>query len=138
MLKSITSSSILLCLIFTGCANQNKEINALAQSIYSQANLQAPLPPNEFKSDGCSYWPDGDWGECCIRHDLIYWQGGSRSERGIADTTLKTCVSDTGHPVAAGLMYAGVRVGGVWWLPTSFRWGFGWNYPQYGPANVEY
>ncbi|MBI4843961.1 MAG: hypothetical protein HY809_06525 [Nitrospirae bacterium] len=138
MLKSIAYLSIVICLLFTGCAGQNREINELAQAIYSQAQLKQPLPPHEFKSDGCSYWPDGDWEECCVRHDVIYWQGGTRSERRIADANLKACVSETGHPVAADLMHWGVRIGGVWWLPTSFRWGFGWDYPQYSPANVEY
>ena len=138
MFRLIVYTSILISLLFIGCANQNKEINDLAQTIYLQTNPREPLPPNKFKSDGCSLWFDGDWVECCIRHDIVYWQGGSRYERHIADADLERCVSKSGHPIVANLMHIGVRMGGVWWLPTPFRWGFGWNYPQYGPADIKY
>jgi hypothetical protein len=38
------------------------------------------------------------------------------------------------EPAVAILMLAGVRVGGTPYLPTDFRWGYGWNYPRfYGP-----
>jgi hypothetical protein len=113
-------------------------INKIAAGIYSGSNVQEPLPPHAFKSDGCSCFPDGDWVECCIKHDLVYWRGGTRKERLNADGELKKCVSDKGYPITAFFMYYGVRAGGVWWLPTSFRWGFGWNYPQSGPPDKPY
>jgi len=34
-------------------------------------------------------------------------------------------------------MFTGVRVGGTPYLPTSFRWGYGWPYPRaYGELNT--
>lgn len=85
-----------------------------------------------FKSDGCSVFPDGTisqkdlWLECCIEHDMSYWAGGSRSQRQQADEQLKVCVTQVGEAGIAQLMLAGVRVGGTPYLPTSFRWGYGW------------
>jgi len=84
-----------------------------------------------FKSDGCSCFPDGNWVDCCIAHDKKYWVGGLRKDRIRADAELMSCVSLKGHPVIAILMYIGVRIGGVSFLPTSFRWGFGYKWPRY-------
>lgn len=120
------------------CANKQNKIDDLAQDIYSKSKWDTPLPPNEFKSDGCSCWPDGDWFECCVKHDLVYWMGGTRYERKQADLDLKKCILQKGHPIIAQMMYFGVRIGGIWWLPTPFRWGFGWDYPQSGPPNKSY
>jgi hypothetical protein len=88
----------------------------------------------DFTSDGCSAFPDGTyeekelWHSCCVVHDLAYWVGGSADEREAADQALKTCVEAVGKPAIAGLMLAGVRVGGTPWLPTQFRWAYGWPY----------
>jgi len=88
----------------------------------------------DFTSDGCSAFPDGTyeekelWHSCCVVHDLAYWVGGSADEREAADQELKTCVEAVGKPAIAGLMLAGVRVGGTPWLPTRFRWAYGWPY----------
>lgn len=93
-----------------------------------------------FVSDGCSAFPDGTIGQkelwlgCCAVHDLAYWKGGTRQQREQADQALKTCVSAVGEPEVALLMLTGVRVGGSPYLPTDFRWGYGWSYPRfYGP-----
>lgn len=89
-----------------------------------------------FTSDGCSVFPDGTfaqkelWLSCCTAHDYAYWQGGTYQERLIADKALQQCVSNVGEPRIAKLMLAGVRVGGSPYLPTSFRWGYGWPYPR--------
>ncbi|RHW76304.1 hypothetical protein [Colwellia sp. RSH04] len=89
-----------------------------------------------FTSDGCSVFPDGTfeqshlWLSCCTAHDLAYWQGGTAKERLIADEALQQCVAAVGEPEIAQLMLAGVRVGGTPYLPTSFRWGYGWPYPR--------
>jgi len=97
-----------------------------------------------FKSDGCSAFPDGTfeqknlWLKCCQRHDFDYWQGGTYQQRLASDNQLKMCVSQVGEPTIAALMLAGVRVGGTPYLPTSFRWGYGWSYPRlYGVLSVE-
>jgi hypothetical protein len=85
-----------------------------------------------FTTDGCSSFPDGTiehaslWANCCIRHDFAYWQGGTYEERLAADEELESCVDRAGEPTIASLMLAGVRVGGTPYLPTSYRWGYGW------------
>jgi hypothetical protein len=93
-----------------------------------------PLKP--FTSDGCSLFPDGTyeqqslWMECCIRHDIAYWQGGTRAQRLAADEALEACVSRVGEPEVAKLMLAGVRFGGSPYFPTWYRWGYGWPYKR--------
>jgi hypothetical protein len=87
---------------------------------------------DDFRSDGCSAFPDGTlkqkerWRSCCVVHDLSYWMGGSSDERIAADLALRECVYQVGEPAIAELMLAGVRVGGTPWLPTRFRWAYGW------------
>lgn len=94
-------------------------------------------PEKPFKSDGCSYWPDR-WKdkngkmvclyEDCLRHDLQYWAGysGDSIGRFFADTILMAgVVKKTGRVGLGLLMFIGVRIGGVSWLPTKFKWSFG-------------
>lgn len=93
-----------------------------------------------FTSDGCSSFPDGTfeqnqlWLRCCEAHDFAYWKGGTFQDRMDADFELTQCVAQVGDERIALLMLAGVRVGGTPFLPTAFRWGYGWPYPRfYGP-----
>ena len=87
-----------------------------------------------FTSDGCSSFPDGTvqqqtlWLNCCIKHDLAYWKGGTYQARLDADLSLESCVADIGEPNLGKLMLAGVRVGGSPYWPTTYRWGYGWPY----------
>ena len=97
-----------------------------------------------FTSDGCSAFPDGTfkqkelWLACCTQHDFDYWKGGTYEERIASDIRLEQCVSEVGEPEIAMLMLAGVRVGGTPYLPTSFRWGYGWPYPKgYGKLTPQ-
>jgi len=97
-----------------------------------------------FTSDGCSSFPDGTfkqkelWLNCCEKHDFDYWKGGTYEDRVVSDNNLKQCVSEVGEPEVAVLMLAGVRVGGTPYLPTSFRWGYGWSYPKgYGELTTN-
>ncbi len=89
-----------------------------------------------FTSDGCSAFPDGTfdqnelWLECCTAHDLAYWKGGTYMERMDADLELQQCVAKLGEDGVALLMLAGVRAGGSPFFPTTFRWGYGWEYPR--------
>ncbi len=129
---------VIFLVLPVNCASSDKHLQALAQDIFSQKTWKPPLPPNEFKSDGCSCWPDYDYTDCCVEHDAIYWMGGTSEERNQADIALQRCVSQKGHPYIGKFMYFGVRVGGAYWLPTPFRWGFGWTYPQSGPPNKKY
>ncbi len=97
-------------------------------------------PPNAqlgpFTTDGCSLFPNGtrdnetQWLRCCTAHDIAYWQGGTREERRAADLALRECVSATGETTIANLMLFGVWLGGSPYLPTSFRWGYGWPYSR--------
>lgn len=97
-----------------------------------------------FTSDGCSAFPDGTitqnnlWLHCCRAHDFDYWQGGTAKQRSDSDKRLRACVAKVDQPAIAALMLAGVRVGGTPYLPTSFRWGYGWAYPRfYGELTAE-
>ena len=107
---------------------------ALALLLSTSMAGAADLKP--FTTDGCSAFPDGTpnqkslWIECCIRHDLAYWKGGTYDQRLEADQSLETCVSQVGEPEIAQLMLAGVRVGGSPYFPTTYRWGYGWPYPR--------
>lgn len=89
-----------------------------------------------FSTDGCSVFPDGTishqqlWLSCCIAHDFAYWKGGTYEERQLADEKLRQCVAAVGEPQIAAIMLAGVRVGGTPFLPTQFRWGYGWPFPR--------
>ena len=89
-----------------------------------------------FTSDGCSAFPDGTleqnklWLNCCVEHDKAYWKGGTYGQRRQADKALEVCVAKVGEPEVAKLMLVGVRVGGTPYLPTTFRWGYGWSYPR--------
>lgn len=87
-----------------------------------------------FTSDGCSIFPNGTledqklWLSCCQKHDYDYWKGGSEAERLASDEALRECVAAVGEPRIAQLMLTGVRLGGSPYLPTKFRWGYGWPY----------
>ncbi len=99
----------------------------------------------DFSSDGCSLFPDGDlsdrhkWLDCCVRHDMAYWRGGTAGERRRADAELKQCVAArTDNAGLAESMYLGVRAGGSPLLPSWFRWGYGWGYGRgYAPLTAE-
>jgi hypothetical protein len=117
---------------------KTKSFRRLVSSFFSlslvlccfSSNAEQTLQP--FTSDGCSVFPDGTWQQqqlwlpCCVAHDLAYWQGGSSQARAAADAQLKQCVSAVGEPEIAAIMLTGVRVGGSPYLPTAFRWGYGW------------
>jgi hypothetical protein len=112
-------AALLLISLTAGVFGQIKPATAV--------NLAKAVPAN-FKSDGCTWFPDGDYRDCCVAHDLDYFKGGSLRERWRSDKRLFQCVVNKKgwwHKIIAPLMWAGVRVGGVSFLPTPFRWGFG-------------
>jgi len=96
-----------------------------------------------FTTDGCSRFPDGTrsqpelWLQCCSEHDVAYWQGGTEDQRVEADRVFKQCVVDIGETMIASVMFVGVRIGGTPYLPTSFRWGYGWPYMRSYGALTE-
>lgn len=84
--------------------------------------------PTDFGYDGCSRFPDGDYGECCIEHDQYYFFGGHWQERIKADNKLFQCVRNKWklyHKILAPAMWIGVRIGWAPIWPTSYRWWFG-------------
>ena len=92
---------------------------------------------SDFRSDGCSLFPDRslieniNWCECCLEHDIAYWQGGTRAQRLEADEKLRDCVFEkTGNKALAEAMFQGVRFGGSPYFYNWYRWGYGWNYQR--------
>lgn len=92
---------------------------------------------SDFTSDGCSLFPDRslidntDWCECCLEHDIAYWQGGTKEQRLKADQKLRDCVlKKTGDQLLADAMYNGVRFGGSPYFYNWYRWGYGWSYKR--------
>jgi protein tyrosine phosphatase (PTP) superfamily phosphohydrolase (DUF442 family) len=88
-----------------------------------------------FTSDGCSLFPDGTikdrtkWCDCCLSHDISYWQGGTEEERKKADEILRDCVLErTKDKNLAETMYLGVCAGGHPAFPAWYRWAYGWPY----------
>ncbi|WP_232525191.1 hypothetical protein [Motilimonas pumila] len=96
-------------------------------SAYASAGTLQP-----FSSDGCSRFPDGTWQQqdvwksCCVAHDLSYWRGGTADERDHADAQLQQCLAQQGYPAIGWVMLLGVKVGGLPYWPSDFRWGYGW------------
>ena len=90
-------------------------------------NLEPAVADRAFASDGCTLFPDGDWGHCCLAHDWDYWAGGSHKERAFSDVRLYICVANTGHPIVAEVMHGAVIFTGTPHLPTPWRWGFGYD-----------
>ena len=98
-----------------------------------------------FSSDGCSLFPDGSiitqkgWCDCCFKHDIAYWRGGTEEEREQADTELRQCVlAKSGDETLAKLMYEGVRFGGSPYFYNWYRWGYGWPYDRKYEALTEF
>lgn len=85
-------------------------------------------PPSDYKSDKCTMFFDCNYADCCVEHDKAYFFGGTKKERRAADAALYRCVKGRGHGFIAKIMWLGVRIGGVGFLPTPFRWGFGKNW----------
>jgi hypothetical protein len=90
-------------------------------------NVKPPLKeaPPDFVGDGCTFFPDGDYADCCLAHDRDYYRGGTRAERKASDKRLQQCVRSKGHKYISKLMYLGVRISGGAWLKAPFSWGFG-------------
>ena len=112
-------------------------VGAAVAALAGCASTPAP-PMQPFTTDGCSLFPDRssalgkDWCLCCVEHDRVYWRGGPSDLRLKADEDLRACVRTVAeHPGLASLIHAGVRIGGSAYLPTPFRWGYGWAYGRF-------
>jgi len=129
----------LLIVVLAGCSStdaEQAEKSALEQRAETWCRDSRPadaaLPPKPFTTDGCSMWPDSDWGHCCVEHDIEYWCGGSRTDRSAADRRLRQCLADNGNPAMGVIMQIGTRTGGFAVLPLPWRWGYGWPWPEDG------
>jgi len=71
-------------------------------------------------SDGCTLFPEGNWGGCCEKHDASYWRGGNTLDRLKADWKLAVCVHERAGLVLASVMLVGVLVGG-WYFWNKRR-----------------
>ena len=118
-MKFQTTAAVLICFLALASASA---LSALGQ------NTGAEVFPDGTKSDGCTLIPDGHIRDCCLRHDQEYFVGGTRKERRESDKQLYHCVRKKkgfGHKLVAPFIWLGVRIGGVPFLSTPFRWGFG-------------
>jgi hypothetical protein len=92
---------------------------------------RAELPKRAFTTDACSLSPNGlgdnEWSKCCVEHDYVYWCGGTKEERKIADEALRTCVN-AASTNTGDVFYYHVRVFGSKWIPAPWRWGYGDSY----------
>jgi hypothetical protein len=116
---------------YTSNYGKREELEALAAQ-YCKEKQSGPrhtqttvLPDYRFTTDGCSRWFDKPWLSCCVVHDIMYWCGGSDKDRKEADQFIMHCANQKASLIG-GIMYPGVRVGGSPWLPTPWRWGYGW------------
>ncbi|NOT46418.1 MAG: hypothetical protein HOP17_01525 [Acidobacteria bacterium] len=112
----------------------------LSASTLSQTSDGRALPA-DFRSDNCTLFPNGNYADCCVAHDKDYYFGGSLKERRASDKRLRECVRSKGkgwtRRLLADGMYIGVRLAGVSFLPTPFRWGFGNKWPRKSPAKTK-
>lgn len=72
-----------------------------------------------------------------MQHDWLYWQGGSRRARKKADRAFYKCLRTTTNRRLALVRWLGVRLGGVGFLPTPWRWGYGWKWPRSASPNSD-
>ena len=91
--------------------------------------------PPGFVTDKCTWFPDGNYEDCCVAHDVDYYKGGKG--RRASDKRLYRCVKAKKGKFRASMMYLGVRVFGGSFLPTPFRWGFGKKKMKREKAKVE-
>ena len=105
-------------------------VTSFSTLAFSQTSVNTPAANNSpvFSGGGCSLFPEFNYRHCCVEHDKDYFRGGTSKERRKSDNRLYTCVKNTKgwqNKLIAPVMWMGVRVLGVSFLPTPFRWGFG-------------
>lgn len=94
-----------------------------ADSKMSRFTQEHKILPPGFVSDGCTMWFNADYKDCCVQHDLDYFNTGNRWRgRFRADNRLFLCVAGKNgswHLLVAPVMWSGVRIFGSDWLPLS-------------------
>jgi hypothetical protein len=100
--------------------------------------LSLLIPPYPFKTDGCTCFPSGGYDECCVRHDLVYWYGGSNEEREAADIQLMKCAADKGYPKTGIILRFGASVGGCVLAVHTFSLGVRIEISAVGAGEIKY
>lgn len=113
---------------------------AITRKMKELGIIKTPTKP--FTTDGCSggmSWAwrrfighPPPWEGACIEHDKAYWLGGPTWKRRRADQRLREDVKVKGYPIIGFFMYYGVRLGGMSIWPVSWRWGYGYVWPESG------
>lgn len=115
--------------LLSGIERSEFELQEIASARCIASTQSSALPRHKFTTDGCTLWPNGEWTECCITHDMAYWCGGPNSLRRRADEELRSCVAQHSSHINASMMYYGVRLFAAKWMPFPWRWGFGYSWP---------
>lgn len=79
-----------------------------------------------FETDYCTLFMEGNWGHCCLDHDLSYWVGGSKQEQLQSDLKLKSCVAEAGGEFMGNAIYYAVRAGHYSPVKHKYKWSWGW------------
>lgn len=131
-----TIAAALLCLLILSSFGQ---IAAVGQTTDIGQTVDDRLPDGR-KSDGCTLIGGDEFKACCVAHDRDYFYGGTVKERRASDKRLFECINGKksfGAKLAAPFIWLGVRIGGLSFLPTSFRWGFGKKFKKPASATEE-
>lgn len=67
--------------------------------------------------DHCTMFPEGNWSECCARHDRRY--ENKRLTRFQADKLLFRCVKRKSSIIIAAIMFMGVRLVGWYFYDNA-------------------
>lgn len=132
-----------ICILFSGCTpaahtirpysdnpEEAKALERVAEEACRAARKGYLAGMSRFATDGCTLYPDGEWADCCVEHDIDYWCGGSVRDRKESDLELRRCVAEKGFAKNGWAMYWGVRLGAHPLLPLPWRWGYGWSWPR--------
>lgn len=108
-----------------------------------QASEKNTIMP--FTTDGCSAlvyqqsMQNPELLNCCVAHDIRYWQGGNKASKKNTDLNFSLCLRKIGMPaIEREIYYWSVRIGGTAYWKTSWRWGYGWKkLRDYSPLTEE-
>lgn len=81
----------------------------------------AQIKEKPMKENNCTFFPEGNWTECCKAHDLAYETQMPKSE---ADIALFQCVKESGglgYGLIAALMLAGVSTFGLMFYKKRYK-----------------
>ena len=126
MKSTIFILTIFLLVTTSGFAQSSNGSDSILANKEAEKKDDSDELPIGFKTDGCSLFPDGNYRDCCVAHDIDYYKGGKG--RRASDKRLYRCVKKKKgwqNKFIAPMMFLGVRIGGISFLPTPFRWGFG-------------